>query len=156
MAGLIPRSVYVRMCAGEWWKAPRTGGASNISGTFTINGQPGDRYNCSNSDTVIFPVCAGETNLYRVVNADKITKFFLSIEGHLMTVVATDASYTNPFTTREIMLGPDQTTDVLVTMDQLAGRYYIAVRAYPSAEGVVFDNTTTTTAILENPAYESV
>ncbi|KAK1264572.1 Laccase-3 [Acorus gramineus] len=137
------------MCAGEWWKAPRTGGASNISGTFTINGQPGDLYNCSSSDTVILPVSAGETNLYRVINAAMTTKLFVSIEGHLMTVVATDASYTKPFTTSVIMLGPGQTTDVLVTMNQPAGRYYIAARAYPSAEGVAFDNTTTTTAILE-------
>lgn len=42
------------------------------------------------------------------------------------------------------MLGPGQTTDVLVTFDQPPGRYYLAARAYASAQGVPFDNTTTT------------
>lgn len=41
---------------GEWWnanpidvinEARRTGGAPNVSDAFTINGQPGDLYNCS-------------------------------------------------------------------------------------------------------------
>lgn len=44
--------------AGEWWdanpidvvnEATRTGGAPNISDAYTINGQPGDLYNCSSS-----------------------------------------------------------------------------------------------------------
>ncbi|KAI7749879.1 hypothetical protein M8C21_019764 [Ambrosia artemisiifolia] len=42
-----------------------------------------------------------------------------------------------------------QTTDVLMKADQPTGRYYIAARAYASAQGAPFDNTTTT-AILEN------
>ncbi|KAG1365659.1 putative Laccase-3 [Cocos nucifera] len=65
-----------------------------------------------------------------------------------MTVVGADASYTKPFTTSVLMLGPGQTTDVLVTMDQPPSRYYMAARAYASAQGVPFDNTTTT-AILD-------
>lgn len=44
------------MNAGEWWdanpidvvrQATRTGAAPNISDAYTINGQPGDLYNCS-------------------------------------------------------------------------------------------------------------
>lgn len=46
------------------------------------------------------------------------------------------------------MLGPGQTTDVLLTTDQAPGHYYMAARAYASAQNVPFDNTTTT-AILE-------
>ena len=46
------------------------------------------------------------------------------------------------------MLGPGQTTDVLLTADQATGRYYMAARAYSSGQGVPFDNTTTV-AILE-------
>ncbi|KAK1321560.1 Laccase-3 [Acorus calamus] len=142
---------------GEWWnanpidvvnEATRTGAAPNISDAYTINGQPGDLYNCSSQDTVIIPVSPGETNLYRVINAGMNNELFVSIAGHAMTVVAADASYTKPFTTPVLMLGPGQTTDILVTMNQPAGRYYIAARAYASAQGVAFDNTTTT-AILE-------
>ncbi|TYJ31118.1 hypothetical protein E1A91_A06G175700v1 [Gossypium mustelinum] len=46
------------------------------------------------------------------------------------------------------MLGPGQTTDVLIRGDQPPSRYYMAARAYQSAQNAPFDNTTTT-AILE-------
>lgn len=65
-----------------------------------------------------------------------------------MTVVGADASYNKPFDTPVLMLGPGQTTDVLVTTIAPPGKYYIAARAYASAQGVAFDNTTTT-AILQ-------
>ncbi|KAK1283394.1 Laccase-3 [Acorus calamus] len=109
---------------GEWWnanpidvvnEATRTGTAPNNSDAYTINGQPGDLYNCSSQDTVIIPVNPGETNLYRVINTAMNNELFVSIAGHRMTVVATDASYTKPFTTPVLMLGPGQTTDILFT-----------------------------------------
>ncbi|KAM7531155.1 hypothetical protein LguiB_034565 [Lonicera macranthoides] len=87
---------------GEWWdanlmdvvrQATRTKGAPNVSNAYTINGQPGDLYNCSNK-------------------------------------------------------GPGQITDVLIIADQPPPRYYIAARAYTSAQGAPFNNITTT-AILE-------
>nr|GFA44031.1 laccase-12-like isoform X2 [Tanacetum cinerariifolium] len=46
------------------------------------------------------------------------------------------------------MLGPGETTDVLIKADQPPAQYYIAAQAYVSAPGSEFDNTTTT-AILE-------
>ncbi|CAD5167969.1 unnamed protein product [Musa acuminata subsp. malaccensis] len=142
---------------GEWWnedpisvvrRATRTGAAPNVSDAFTINGQPGDLYNCSNKDTTVFPVALGETNLLRFINAALNNELFVSIAGHMMTVVAADAAYTKPFTTAVLMLGPGQTTDVFVTTNQPPGRYYMAAHAYASARGVAFDNTTTT-AVLE-------
>jgi len=142
---------------GEWWnrnpidivnQATRTGAAPNVSDAFTINGQPGDLFKCSSSDTFRVPVKAGETNLLRVINAALNTDLFFSIASHTMTVVAVDASYTKPLQTNSLMLGPGQTTDILVTTNQATGRYYMAARAYSSGQGVPFDNTTTT-AILE-------
>ncbi|XP_042384800.1 laccase-3-like [Zingiber officinale] len=147
----------IPLILGEWWnrnpvdvvrEATRTGGAPNISDAFTINSQPGDLYKCSSKETTVIPVKAGETNLLRFINAALNTELFVAIANHKMTVVAADASYTKPFTTSVLMLAPGQTTDVLVTMDQPLSRYYIAARAYASAEGVAFDNTTAT-AILE-------
>ncbi|KAK1377911.1 Laccase [Heracleum sosnowskyi] len=142
---------------GEWWNANpidvireaiRTGGAPNVSDAYTINGQPGDLYNCSRKGTVIVPVDSGETNLLRVINSGLNQQLFFSIANHKMTVVGADASYVKPFTTNTIMLGPGQTTDVLINADQTPSRYYIAARAYASAQNAPFDNTTTT-AILE-------
>ncbi|KAI7744357.1 hypothetical protein M8C21_013810 [Ambrosia artemisiifolia] len=142
---------------GEWWnanplavirEAMRTGGAPNVSDAYTINGQPGDLYNCSSKDTAIVPIDSGETNLIRVINSALNQQLFFSIANHKLTVVGADASYVKPFTTNVLMLGPGQTTDVLIKADQPPARYYIAARAYASAQGAPFDNTTTT-AILE-------
>lgn len=91
---------------------------------------------------------SGETNLIRVINAGLNQQLFFTIANHKLTVVGADASYVKPFTTNVLMLGPGQTTDVLITADQPPARYYIAARAYASAQGAPFDNTTTT-AILE-------
>ncbi|PON79099.1 Laccase [Parasponia andersonii] len=142
---------------GEWWdanpidvvrQATRTGAAPNTSDAYTINGQPGDLYNCSSKDTVVVPIDSGETNLLRVINAALNQPLFFTIANHKFTVVGADASYVKPFTTSVLMLGPGQTTDVLITGDQPPARYYLAARAYQSANNAPFDNTTTT-AILE-------
>ncbi|KAL2526680.1 Laccase-12 [Abeliophyllum distichum] len=142
---------------GEWWdanpidvvrQATRTGAAPNVSDAYTINGQPGDLYNCSNKDTIIVPVDSGETNLLRIVNSALNQQLFFTVANHKLTVVGADASYVKPFTTSVLMLGPGQTTDVLITADQPPARYYIAASAYASAQGAPFDNTTTT-AILD-------
>ncbi|WJX32499.1 high-affinity glucose transporter [Trifolium repens] len=141
---------------GEWWdrnpidvvrQAQRTGAAPNISDAYTINGQPGDLYKCSTKGTTIIPIHSGETNLIRVINAALNQPLFFTIANHKLTVVGADASYLKPFTTNILMLGPGQTTDVLITANQPPSRYYIAARAYQSAQNAPFDNTTTT-AIL--------
>ncbi|XP_021720968.1 laccase-3-like [Chenopodium quinoa] len=142
---------------GEWWnrdpmhvlrQAKITGAAANVSDAYTINGQPGDLYPCSNKDTTIFPVEAGETILLRIINAALNQQLFFSIANHQMTVVEADAIYTKPFITNVVMIGPGQTTNVLVTANQPPGHYYMAATAYSSAPNVAYDNTTTT-AILE-------
>lgn len=99
-------------------------------------------------DTTIVPIDVGETNLLRVINAALNQPLFFTVANHKFTVVGADASYLKPFTTSVIMLGPGQTTDVLIQGNQLPARYYMAARAYQSAQNVPFDNTTTT-AILE-------
>lgn len=96
------------------------------------------------TETSIIPVVAGETNLLRIINAAMNSELFVSLAGHKMTVVAADAVYTRPFETTVVLLGPGQTTDVLVTADAAPARYYLAARVYASAQGVPFDNTTAT------------
>ncbi|XP_078179385.1 laccase-3-like [Carex rostrata] len=145
---------------GEWWnrdpisvlrQAQITGGAPNVSNAYTINGQPGDLYKCSSQETTVFPVSPGETVLLRVINAAMNNEHFLSVAGHTMTVVAADAAYTKPFTTPFLLLGPGQTTDVLISAPEpypIGSRFYIAAHVYSAAPNVPFDNTTTT-AIIE-------
>uniref|UniRef100_A0A453B0N2 Plastocyanin-like domain-containing protein n=1 Tax=Aegilops tauschii subsp. strangulata TaxID=200361 RepID=A0A453B0N2_AEGTS len=76
-----------------------------------------------------------------IINAAMNTELFVSLAGHRMTA---DAMYSKPFETTVVLLGPGQTTDVLVTAHAAPGRYYLAARAYASAQGVPFDNTTAT------------
>lgn len=142
---------------GEWWnkdpvtvinQAVLTGGAPNLSDAFTINGQPGDLYPCSTSETFRAPVESGETYLLRIVNAALNSGHFFRIAGHEFTVVAVDASYTKPYKTDVLVISAGQTTDVLLTADQPVGTYYMASRAYNNQQAGDFDNTTTT-AILE-------
>ncbi|OEL24197.1 Laccase-23 [Dichanthelium oligosanthes] len=158
-----PPAREIPILLGEWWDmnpidvvrtATRTGAAPNISDALTVNGQPGDLYKCSSKDTATFPVKSGETNLLRFINAALNTELFVSLAGHTMTVVGADASYTKPYSTSVLMIAPGQTTDVLVTFDQPPGRYYLAARAYASAQGVPFDNSTTT-AIFDYGATSS-
>lgn len=153
---------------GEWWnrnpmdvviQADETGAAPNISDAYTINGQPGDLYPCSNSDTFKLRVTFGETYLLRIVGAALNTELFFKIADHEFVVVAVDASYTKPYQTDVILLAPGQTTDILLTANRDPGQYYMAARAYSSSEIVAFDNTTTT-AILQydsasTPALQS-
>ncbi|XP_048139890.1 laccase-13-like isoform X2 [Rhodamnia argentea] len=142
---------------GEWWdrdpmdvlrQALFTGAAPNVSDAYTINGQPGDFYRCSNQETAVFSVESGETVLLRFVNAALNQELFFAVANHKLTVVGVDAAYTKPFTTSVIMIAPGQTTDVLLTADQSPSRYYMAASAYHSSQNAAFDNTTTT-AILE-------
>eukprot|EP00253_Pinus_taeda_P000936 PITA_00936 len=142
---------------GEWWngdpiavinEAISTGGAPNLSDAYTINGQPGDLYRCSRSETFRLPVKRGETYLLRIVNAALNSGHFFKIASHKFTVVAVDATYTKPYKTDVIVIAAGQTTDALVTADQPVGKYYMAARAYNNQAAGAFDNTTTT-AIIE-------
>lgn len=150
---------------GEWWNSDvgdiiaqsiQTGAGANISDAYTINGQPGDLYNCSKQDTFTAQVEYGKTYLLRVINAAITSEFFFAIANHRLTVVGTDASYTKPYSTDFIMITPGQTFDVLVEANATAGgRYYMAAKSYSSTVGIPFDNTTTT-AILEYFSNSSV
>ncbi|KAL8525579.1 hypothetical protein ACS0TY_014989 [Phlomoides rotata] len=142
---------------GEWWdrdiisvlrQARFTGAPPNVSDAYTINGQPGDLYRCSSKETTKINVKSGETVLLRIINAALNQELFLTVANHMLTVVGNDAAYNKPFNTQVIMLGPGQTTNVLLTANHPAGRYYMATSPYATAQNATFDNTTAT-AILE-------
>ncbi|KAL5991616.1 hypothetical protein ACLOJK_012525 [Asimina triloba] len=142
---------------GEWWdanpvdvenEALRTGTAVNLSDAYTINGRPGDLYPCAQKHTYKLKVSQGNTYMLRIINAALNTQLFFKVAGHNLTVVAIDASYTDPFPTDVVVLGPGQTVDVLFKADAAPGRYYMAAHPYASAPFVPFNNSTTT-AILQ-------
>ncbi|KAL6146114.1 hypothetical protein ACLB2K_056797 [Fragaria x ananassa] len=141
----------VPIMLGEWWNANvvdvenqglATGGAPNNSNAYTINGLPGDFYNCSQNQIYKLNVVRGKTYMLRIINAALNDQLFFGIAKHNMTVVAVDASYTKRYVTEVVVVAPGQTTDVLITANQPVGSYYMAATPYASAT-IPFPNTTT-------------
>ncbi|KAI9080127.1 hypothetical protein K1719_037943 [Acacia pycnantha] len=142
----------VPIILGEWWKSAdvntifkgiQVAGVPR-SDAFTINGMPGDLYNCPHDPIFKLKVKQGKTYLLRIINANLIAQMFFKVANHKFTVVAVDAGYTTPYITDVVVIAPGQTTDVLLKADQPVGSYYMASSAYESAVGgPPFDNTTT-------------
>ncbi|GMP80122.1 hypothetical protein CsSME_00035350 [Camellia sinensis var. sinensis] len=128
------------------------GGEPNISDAFTINGQPGDLYNCSKPGTFRIMFDFGKTYLLRIINSIMNEEMFFMVADHNLTVVGMDGAYLKPIKTDYIMITPGQTMDVLITANQSLSHYYMAARAYA---GVVYDNTTTTAIVEYNGNYTS-
>ncbi|RVW45339.1 putative laccase-9 [Vitis vinifera] len=153
----------VPIILGEWWKNDvntvrdeglATGGDPDPSDALLINGQPGDLYPCSKSDTYKLTVDHGKTYLLRIINAALQEALFFSIAKHKMTVVGTDGSYTKPLTRDFITIFPGQTYDVLLEANQRPDHYYMAAITYSVAPKYqdFYDNTTTT-AIVQYSGY---
>ncbi|KAI8003107.1 Laccase-14 [Camellia lanceoleosa] len=129
--------------------ALESGGEPNQSDAFTINGQPGDLYNCSKPGTFRILVDYGKTYLLRIINSIMNEEMFFMVAQHNLTVVGMDGAYIKPINTDYIMITPGQTMDVLVTANQTS-EYYMAARAYA---GLTYDNTTTTAIVQYNGNY---
>ncbi|CAL1409801.1 unnamed protein product [Linum trigynum] len=144
---------------GEWWKQDifqlyenllQSGGDPNASDAITINGQPGDRFNCSAQDMLKLVVKQGKTYLLRLINAAMQDILFFSVANHNLTVVGTDGTYVKPFQSDYITISPGQTIDVLLHANQPNRSYYMATKFYTSARGAV--NANTSTALLQYSA----
>ncbi|XP_061339643.1 laccase-7-like [Gastrolobium bilobum] len=119
-------------------------GGLRISDAFTINGLPGDLFNCSQNQTYKLRVKRGKTYLLRMVNAALNNNLFFKIANHKFTVVAVDATYTKKYVTDVIVIAPGQSADVLLKADQPIGSYYMAASPYVVGEPLpLFDKTTT-------------
>ncbi|KAL6616381.1 hypothetical protein ACP70R_038651 [Stipagrostis hirtigluma subsp. patula] len=147
---------------GEWWNADTVllerqaflaGGSIASADAYTINGEPGDLYDCHTKMNRIarFQMRRGSTYLLRIINAALNTAFFFKVAGHTLTVVAADASYTAPYDTDVVVIAPGQTVDALMAADASPGCYYMAISSYQSA-GVLRPgsfNGNVTTAVVE-------
>ncbi|KAJ6900223.1 hypothetical protein NC652_026371 [Populus alba x Populus x berolinensis] len=133
----------------EWWKADveavinqatMTGLPPNISDAHTVNGQTGAVPGCISPGFTLH-VESGKTYLLRIINAALNDELFFKIAGHNITVVEVDATYTKPFSTDTIFIGPGQTTNALLTADKSVGKYLIAVSPFMDTV-VAVDNVT--------------
>ncbi|KAJ6412423.1 hypothetical protein OIU84_005470 [Salix udensis] len=151
-------------CGGQWWKKDVmdvlhetiiSGGDPEISDALTINGQPGDLYPCSKSETFKLNVDQGKSYLLRIVNAALNNILFFSIANHNLTVIGIDGSYTKPLTSNYITIAAGQTIDAVLHANQDLNHYYMASRVFTSNPSVSFDNTTTTAIVQYNGNYTS-
>ncbi|GLT64095.1 hypothetical protein SLA2020_366080 [Shorea laevis] len=148
---------------GQWYKgdvmniintALATGADPNLSDAFTINGQPGDLYKCSNATTYRLNVVKGQDLSSPDINSIMNEEQFFGIAKHKLTLVATDAAYTKQITTDYLMISPGQTMDVLLTANQTPSLYYIASTPFADAATAPFDNTTATAILQYNGTYK--
>ncbi|WCJ28392.1 laccase 7 [Euphorbia peplus] len=155
----------VPILLGEYWNANIidvdeeafiSGGPPNASDAYTINGLPSDLYPCSQNQTYKLKVEKGKRYLLRIINVALDNQLFFKIANHKMTVVAVDASYTNPYITDVVVTGPGMTTDVLITADQPIGSYYMVASPYVSVLGIPLDNKTTRGIITYKGSNPSV
>lgn len=94
-----------------------------------------------------------KTYLLRIVSAALDEDLFFAIAKHKLTLVGKDGSYMKPFNTDHIMITPGQSMDVLFRANQPPSQYFMAARAYSSAFGSGYDNTTTTAIIQYHGIY---
>ncbi|KAL3640519.1 sphingosine N-acyltransferase lac1 [Castilleja foliolosa] len=141
---------------GEWWNRDVEevenemmlyGAGPDSSDAYTINGLPGPLYPCSTKDAFIQTVEPGKTYLLRIINAALNNELFFAVANHNLTVVEIDGVYTKPFTTSAILINPGQTTNVLLTADQIPSdstqaMFVMAARPYLTSV-FPFDNSTT-------------
>ncbi|XP_028786869.1 laccase-1 [Neltuma alba] len=149
-----PIHAEVPIILGEWWNVDaemmasemmKYGSGPNYSDAYTINGLPGPLYPCSVKDTFTHLVERGKTYLLRIINAALSDELFFAVASHTMAVVEVDATYTKPYTTRAIMVTPGQTTNVLLTADQIpdsSGMFVVSARPYRTSV-FPFNNSTT-------------
>lgn len=103
---------------------------------------------CVSVDTYKLKVEYGKTYMLRIINAALNSHLFFKVAGHFFTVVAVDASYTEPCVTDTIVIAPGQTVDALMETNATPGRYYMAARVYLFlAPPLEFDDTTATAVI---------
>ncbi|GMY23940.1 laccase-1 isoform X1 [Fagus crenata] len=96
-------------------------------------------------DTFIQTVERGKIYLLRIINAALNDELFFAIDNHTLTVVEADAVYVKPFTTKAILVAPGQTTNVLVTTNQVpdsTSMFVMAARPYVTTV-FPFNNSTT-------------
>lgn len=85
----------------------------------------------------------GKTYLLRLINAALNDELFFSIANHTLILVEADASYIKPFESNTIILGPGQTTNVLLKTkpNYPNATFYMLARPYFTGQGT-FDNST--------------
>ena len=95
------------------------------------------------TDTFRLKVKPGKTYLLRLINAAMNDELFFSIANHSMTIVEADATYVKPFKSNINVIGPGQTTNVLLKTKPryTDATFFMLARPFFTGKGT-FDNST--------------
>ncbi|CDY08537.1 BnaA05g27730D [Brassica napus] len=146
---------YEMNISGEWWKSDvedvikqstQSGLPPNLSDAHTINGLTGPITGCNNSHGYTIHVETGKSYLLRIINAAVNDELFFKIAQHNLTVVEVDASYTKPYNTETLFLGPGQTANAVLTANHPTGNFLMTIS--PFMDTVVPVDNATATAFL--------
>ena len=88
-----------------------------------INGR--GRYGGKNYPLSKFQVQRGQTYLFRAINVGAEYLLKISIDNHLLRVVATDGFDLEPFDVSYIIVSPGERVDFEVVANQIEGRYWL-------------------------------
>lgn len=88
----------------------------------------------------------GKSYLLRIINAAVNDELFFKIAQHNLTVVEVDASYTKPYNTETLFLGPGQTANAVLTANHPTGNFLMTIS--PFMDTVVPVDNATATAFL--------
>ncbi|XP_060192631.1 laccase-14-like [Lycium barbarum] len=145
---------------GQWWKRDvheiiseyiASDGKLPNSDAFTINGQLGDLYPCSNNETFKIEVETGKNYLLRLINAAVGKTLVFGIADHKLTIVGINGWHTKPMSSMVdyVEIKTQHSIDCILEANQQPDYYYMAAREYSSYINMDYDHNTTTTAIVK-------
>ncbi len=82
----------------------------------------------SNSPLETFEVGPNDRVRFRLINASSTYAFRFAIDGHNLSVIATDGALTQPHTVDNLVLDVGETYDVIVTADQPVSNYWVRAK----------------------------
>jgi FtsP/CotA-like multicopper oxidase with cupredoxin domain len=122
-----------------------------------MRGKEGDIVMVNGQVNPVLPIKPGQVQRWRIVNTSTARYYKLSLEGHSMFLVGTDANLLDqPYPLTEILVTPGERIDVLVRADQPAGSYKFLSLPYSRGGNNVQTVTLLTVSYEGNSVAEAV
>ena len=95
--------------------------------TTLINGR-GRGNNGEKFPLTVYDVIPGGSSRMRLVHAGSEYPYYVSVDGHEISVVASDGYELNPYKVTHVIIQPGETIDFTLEADQAVGNYWFRVR----------------------------
>lgn len=129
---------HMKMLYGVYNGREKWGGAQNLDGSFysmfpvqsgLINGR-GRYYNPqtgqhNNAPLHVYQVSPGKTYRFRVIGVGSLYPFRVSVDNHILRVVASDGYDLEPIEAESFVINPGERFDFEITTNQSIGNYWV-------------------------------